>query len=336
MSNEVNNNDVIIEVKELRTYFKSKKGVNPAVDGVCLKIRKGKTLGLVGESGSGKSMTAMSILGLIPKPHGQIQEGSQILFNGKDLTKLSEKELSKIRGNEISMIFQEPMTSLNPVYTIGKQLIEPLMIHKNMSKKEAKMIAIEYLMNAKVPDATKRYNVYPHQLSGGLRQRIMIAMALTCEPKLLIADEPTTALDVTIQAQIIKLMRELQQRNDTSILFISHDLGVIAEMCDAVCVMYGGQIVEQCDVYKLFKNPSHPYTKGLIKSLPKINDDVDELYSIKGMVPNLMKLPKGCRFASRCEEAKKICFEKEPPVVERGDEHLVRCWNYTDGGETND
>jgi peptide/nickel transport system ATP-binding protein/oligopeptide transport system ATP-binding protein len=325
--------EIVIEVKNLRTYFETEKGLNPAVDCVSWHIKKGRTMGLVGESGSGKSISALSILGLVPEPYGRIMEGSEILFNGMDLTKLSESQLAGIRGNEIAMIFQEPMTSLNPVYTIGKQLIEPLMIHRKIKKSEAKKIALDLLDSVKVPDAKKRFNVYPHQLSGGLRQRVMIAMALTCEPKLLIADEPTTALDVTIQAQILRLMRELQKKSDTAILYITHNLGVVAEMCDDVCVMYAGEIVEQCDIYELFKNPCHPYTKGLLKSLPKIHEDVDELYSIKGMVPNMLKMPKGCRFASRCEDAKKICFEKIPPVSMSSNDHLVKCWNFHEGGD---
>lgn len=327
------NNEIIIDVKNLRTYFETEKGLNPAVDGVSLKIREGKTLGLVGESGCGKSMTAMSLLGLVPKPYGKVMEGSQILFDGKNLTDLSEYDMAKIRGNEIAMIFQEPMTSLNPVYTIGKQLMEPLLIHRDITKKEAKKIALGYLESVKVPDAKKRFSVYPHQLSGGLRQRVMIAMALTCQPKLLIADEPTTALDVTIQAQILKLMRNLQKDSDTSILYITHNLGVVAEMCDDVCVMYAGEIVEKTNVYEIFKSPLHPYTKGLLKSLPKVNEETEELHSIKGMVPNLMKLPKGCRFAPRCPESKDICFIKAPPEVKIEEDHLVKCWNYEERGD---
>lgn len=325
------NSQTIIEVKNLRTYFDTEKGLVPAVDGVSWKIEKGKILGLVGESGSGKSMTALSVLGLVPKPFGKIMEGSQILFNGKNLAKFSEVEMSKIRGNKISMIFQEPMTSLNPVYTIGKQLMEPLLIHKKVSKNKAKDIALHYLESVKVPDPQKRFKVYPHQLSGGLRQRIMIAMALSCEPELLIADEPTTALDVTIQAQILDLMKDLQKRTNTSILFISHNLSVIAEICDEICVMYTGQIVEKGNVFDLFRDPLHPYTMGLLASLPRINEDRSELYSIKGMVPNLLNLPKGCRFAPRCPEAKSICFEKEPHFIDVDTNRSVRCWKYEHG-----
>lgn len=325
------NNKTIIEVKNLRTYFETDKGLTPAVDGVSWNIESGKILGLVGESGCGKSMSALSVVGLVPKPFGRIMEGSEILFEGKDLTKLSNKEMSKVRGNEISMIFQEPMTSLNPVYTIGKQLTEPLLIHNKISKREAKDIALHYLEIVKVPDPHKRFNVYPHQLSGGLRQRIMIAMALICKPKLLIADEPTTALDVTIQAQILDLMKDLQRKTNTSILYISHNLGVIAEICDEICVMYAGQIIEKANVFDLFKNPLHPYTNGLLKSLPKVNEDLSDLYSIKGMVPSLSNLPKGCRFAPRCPEAKDICFKKAPNLIDIDSIHSVRCWKYNVG-----
>ncbi|MBS7527317.1 ABC transporter ATP-binding protein [Fusibacter paucivorans] len=317
--------DVLV-INHLKTYFKTKHGMNPAVDDISLRLQMGKITALVGESGSGKSMTAMSILGLIPKPSGVIMPGSEILFEGKDLTTLKEREIAKIRGNKIAMIFQEPMTSLNPVYTIGKQLTEPLRVHQKLSKQEAKKIAISYLEKVRIPDPEKRFNNYPHQLSGGLRQRVMIAMAMICEPKLIIADEPTTALDVTIQAQILSLLCGVQKDLDTAILFITHDLGVVAEISDTVCVMYAGQIVEQADVKTLFDKPMHPYTKGLLKSLPRVDDDVTELYSIKGMVPNLIHLPKGCRFASRCPEATAICHQEIPPREMVSRDHEVFCW----------
>jgi oligopeptide/dipeptide ABC transporter ATP-binding protein len=255
-----------------------------------------------------------------------IMPESEILFEGKDLTTLKEREIAKIRGNQIAMIFQEPMTSLNPVYTIGKQLTEPLRIHQKLSKQEAKKVALNYLEKVRIPDPEKRFNNYPHQLSGGLRQRVMIAMAMICEPKLIIADEPTTALDVTIQAQIFTLLCGVQKDLDTSILFITHDLGVVAEISDTVCVMYAGQIVEQADVDTLFLKPMHPYTKGLLKSLPRVDDDVTTLYSIKGMVPNLIHLPKGCRFAARCPEATQKCFENIPPRRMIDKDHEVFCW----------
>ncbi len=324
-------NETVVEIQNLKTYFETDKGFNPAVDGVSMTLESGRIMGLVGESGSGKSMTAMSILGLIPKPFGQILPESKILFEGEDLTKLSEKELAKIRGNKIAMIFQEPMTSLNPVYTVGKQLMEPLRLHKNLSKREAKALALKYLEQVRIPDVEKRFASYPHQLSGGLRQRVMIAMALTCEPKLIIADEPTTALDVTIQAQILRLLKDIQVRLNTAILFITHDLGVVAELCDDVCVMYAGEIVEKCDARRIFETPRHPYTVGLLKSLPKINEDVAELYSIEGMVPNLIHTPAGCRFAPRCDKAKDICFDTLPPRIQIDTQHEVLCWQYDEG-----
>ncbi|MDN5352996.1 MAG: peptide/nickel transport system ATP-binding protein [Clostridiales bacterium] len=320
--------DAILEIKNLKTYFKTRKGLNPAVDGISFNIEAGKITALVGESGSGKSMTAMSILGLVPQPAGKIMPESEIWFEDQDLTKLSERTLAKIRGNEISMIFQEPMTSLNPVYTIGKQLMEPLRIHQKMSKADARALALKYLEMVRVPDPERRMSSYPHQLSGGLRQRVMIAMAMVCKPKVIIADEPTTALDVTIQAQILKLLKDVQEQLNTAILFITHDLGVVAELCDDVCVMYAGQIVEKATVEMLFENPSHPYTAGLLKSLPRVDDDVDMLYSIEGMVPNLINIPEGCRFASRCPKAMEKCREKEPPKVMIETGHEVHCWLY--------
>lgn len=318
----------MIKIKNLYTYFETKNGIVPAVDGVSWSIKKGGILGLVGESGCGKSMSALSILGLVPKPYGKISNSSEIIYNNQDLTKMTEKEISKIRGNKISMIFQEPMTSLNPVHTIGKQVMEPLLLHKKISKKEAWRVAVEYLKSVHIPDPEKRMNSYPHQLSGGLRQRVMIAMALCCEPDLLIADEPTTALDVTIQAQILELMKNLQGKTNTSILYISHNLGVVAELCDDICVMYAGKIVEEANVYELFNNPSHPYTKGLLKSIPKVNEDKKELFNIKGMVPNLLNLPKGCRFAPRCTEAFSKCYKSIPKPIKINNNHTVSCWKY--------
>jgi len=326
--NKGDNVEEIIKIEHLRTYFKMKSGYNPAVDDVSISIKSGHIMGLVGESGSGKSMTAMSILGLIPKPAGSIMPDSEVIFDGKDLTQLSETEMASIRGNQISMIFQEPMTSLNPVYTIGKQLMEPLRIHKNMTKEEAKKRVLEYMDLVRIPDPKKRFASYPHQLSGGLRQRVMIAMALLCDPKLIIADEPTTALDVTIQAQILDLLKDVQTRLNTAILFITHDLGVVAELCDDVCVMYAGQIVERADVDTLFKAPKHPYTVGLLKSLPRVDDDIDELYSIKGMVPNPSSMPKGCRFSTRCEKVMAKCNASVPPIVSFKEGSSVACWLY--------
>jgi len=319
-----------LEIKNLKTYFYTDKGIIPAVDNVSINVDKGKIVGIVGESGCGKSITSLSILQLVAPP-GKIADG-EIVFNGKNLLHCSQSEIRSIRGNEISMIFQEPMTSLNPVYTVGKQVVETLLIHnKKINRQEAKDKVIEMFNLVGIPEPEKRYNVYPHQLSGGLRQRIMIAMALVCRSKLLIADEPTTALDVTIEAQILNLMKRLQKEIDTSIILITHNLGVVAEMCDFVYVMYAGKIMEQANVYELFDNPLHPYTEGLLKSIPRVNAQNGEsgrLFSIKGMVPNMLYLPKGCRFSPRCEFAMDICKEQEPELVDLGKGHLVRCLKY--------
>lgn len=320
-------NNVMLNVEDLKTYFFTDKGSVPAVDGISFKVGAGKVLGIVGESGCGKSITALSILRLIPSPPGKIVAGS-ILFNGKKLLDLSVKEMHSIRGNEISMIFQEPMTSLNPVYTGGKQVMEVFNLHQNLNKEDARIKAIEMFNLVGIPEAEKRIDAYPHQLSGGLRQRVMIAMALSCRPKLLIADEPTTALDVTVQAQILRLMKNLQEEIDSSIILITHDLGVVAEMCDDVLVMYTGRIMEQANVYSLFETPLHPYTQGLLKSIPNLHKDNKSLYNIKGLVPNLLNLAKGCKFHPRCEFVQDICAEKEPELFEVTKEHFVRCWKY--------
>lgn len=318
----------ILEVKDLCTSFFTEDGEVKAVDGVSFSVPAGKTLGIVGESGSGKSITSLSILRLIQSP-GKIKSG-QVLFGGKDLLKLSDKDMRKIRGNEISMIFQEPMTSLNPVFTIGEQISEVYRIHRNLSKKEAKEKSIEMLKLVGIPSPEKRIDQYPHELSGGMRQRVMIAMALACNPKLLIADEPTTALDVTIQAQILTLIKELQQKLHMSVIFITHDLGVVAETCDYVAVMYCGKVVEYADVKTLFKNPQHPYTVGLLNSLPRHDIDQDELIAIKGNVPSPFEMPKGCAFAPRCPHASTICHTKEPELVPHLENNEIRCWIYTD------
>lgn len=319
----------LLRINNLKTYFYTDKGVVPAVDDVSISVEKGKIVGIVGESGCGKSITSLSILRLISKP-GKIVEGN-IEFEGKSLLKVSQNEMCKIRGNEISMIFQEPMTSLNPVYTVGKQVSEAIMIHnENIKKEKAREKVIEMFNLVGIPEPEKRFNVYPHQLSGGLRQRVMIAMALICKSKLLIADEPTTALDVTIEAQILELMKNLRKEINTSIIMITHNLGVVAEICDYVYVMYAGKIMEHGDVFELFDNPRHPYTLGLLKSIPRRNDDDERkrLYSIKGMVPNLLDLPKGCRFSPRCEYATDICMKQEPDLINTGNNHFVRCWKY--------
>lgn len=317
----------ILKVNNLKTYFYTEEGVLPGVDGVDIEVSKGETLAIVGESGCGKSVTSLSILRLIPNPPGKIIEG-EVLYNGKDLLKLSEKEMRGIRGNDISMIFQEPMTSLNPVFTVGMQIMESLMIHQKMNKAQARERAIEMLKLVGIPLPERRVDNYPHQLSGGMRQRVMIAMALACNPKILIADEPTTALDVTIQAQILKLMCDLKTKTDTSIILITHDLGVVAQIAENVMVMYAGKAVEYSDVKSLFKNPLHPYTIGLLNSIPKINSEQEKLYNIEGNVPSPRNYPKGCRFSPRCDSAESICFEKEPELVNTKNGRRVRCWRY--------
>lgn len=322
-----NEHDIVLDVDNLQTHFFTDDGVLPSVDGVSFKIRRGQTLGLVGESGSGKSVTSLSILRLIPSPPGKIVGGS-INFDGQDLTKLEEKDLRHIRGNDISMIFQEPMTSLNPVYTVGNQIIEAILLHQPVDYKEAREIAIDMLEKVGIPAPRQRIDEYPHQMSGGMKQRVMIAMALACRPKLLIADEPTTALDVTIQAQILELLKKLQDEVGMSILFITHDLSVVAETCDHVAVMYAGRIVEYGDVFTLFERPAHPYTIGLFNSLPTMDSQPTEnnrLYVIPGMVPRPQDFPTGCRFRTRCEFATEKCSQL-PPAVELEPGHLSACW----------
>lgn len=316
----------LLEVKHLHTYFKTRKGIVKAVNDVSYSVEAGKTIGIVGESGSGKSVSAMSILQLLDG-NGYIADG-EILFEGKDLTKLSLKEMYEIRGNDISVIFQEPMTSLNPVFTVSKQLSEPFMIHQGMNRKEAAQKAIEMLYSVQIPNPEAVAKQYPHQLSGGMRQRVMIAMALACKPKILIADEPTTALDVTIQAQILKLMNELQKENGTSIIFITHDLGVINEMADDVAVMYCGQVVEQASARVIFSDceMSHPYTEGLMFSIPRIDNITHKLEPIPGVVPHPLALPKGCKFAPRCKYCTEKCKEEEPELKEVAPNQFVRCF----------
>ncbi|RDU36665.1 peptide ABC transporter ATP-binding protein [Neobacillus piezotolerans] len=322
-------NQLILEVKGLKTHFSTKRGVSKAVDGIDFSLHKGETLGIVGESGCGKSITSLSILRLIPSPPGKIA-GGQILFKGKDLVALSEDEMRKIRGNEISMIFQEPMTSLNPVIPVGEQIAEALRLHQNLGKKAAWEKAVEMLKLVGIPSPEKRAKQEPFQLSGGMRQRVMIAMALACTPEVLIADEPTTALDVTIQAQILELIKDLQNKLGMGVILITHDLGVVAETCDTVAVMYSGNIIEHAPTEKIFENPRHPYTRGLLASLPKIHEDQEELQTIEGSVPSPYNLPAGCRFASRCPFQQPICLEKQPELIEQPDGVKVRCWMYTD------
>jgi len=314
----------LLRVEDLKTYFLTYEGTIKAVDGVSLTINKGETLGLVGESGCGKSVTALSIMRLVQSPPGKIV-GGKIFFEGKNLLDLSEKEMRKIRGCKISMIFQEPMTSLDPMFTIGSEIIEVLKLHQNLKKDEAKKKAIESLCTVRFPDPEKRIDDYPHELSGGMRQRVMIAMALSCNPALLIADEPTTALDVTIQSQILKLIDDLRKEFNTSVLLITHDLGVIAKTCDNVALMYAGYIVEYTDVYTFFREPLHPYAKGLMKSIPRLDSEIKKLEIIKGLVPNLLDLPPGCPFHPRCDFCFELCTKKMPELINIEKNHLVRC-----------
>ncbi len=320
------NKDVILEVKNLHSYFKTDKGTIKAVNGVDFVIYKGKTLAIVGESGSGKSVTAMSILNLLDYP-GNIESG-EVIFKGRNLVELDAEEMMDLRGNDISMIFQEPMTSLNPVYRVGKQIEEALILHQNVSKKDAREQAIKLLDDVKIPRPEKVIDDFPHQLSGGMRQRVMIAMALACRPDILIADEPTTALDVTIQAQILKLMNDLQDEKGTSILFITHDLGVVNQMADDIAVMYCGEIVEYSTVEEIFdESPySHPYTEGLLESIPRIDSKRDRLDPIPGSVPHPLELPVGCKFAPRCKYATEKCFKEHPLLEEMDNGQKIRCF----------
>lgn len=314
----------VLDIQQLKLHFFSEKGVVKAVDGVDLTIHQGEIVGLVGESGCGKSVTSLSIMGLVPQPPGKIVNGS-IWFEGKDLTKLSQKKMQKIRGRQIAMIFQEPMTSLNPLFTIGNQMVEAIRAHEDCSKKEAEARALEIL--GKVGISRKGIlDEYPHQLSGGMRQRVMIAMAMILNPRLLIADEPTTALDVTIQAQILDLMKSLNEEYKTSILMITHDLGVVAEMCDRIVVMYAGQVVEETDRHRLFQEPKHPYTQGLLKSIPKLKERKKRLYAIPGQVPTPRNMPAGCRFAPRCEFVMDRCRKEAPELIQADKNHYSRCF----------
>jgi peptide/nickel transport system ATP-binding protein len=319
----------LLEIRNLKTFFDVRGGVLKAVDDVSVSIDPGETLGLVGESGCGKSVTAASIMRLIPMPPGRIA-GGEILFDGIDIVKQSESAMRKIRGKMISMIFQEPMTSLNPVFTVGDQVAEVIGLHEKLSGREIRDRVIEAFRLVRIPAPESRIEEYPHQMSGGMRQRVMIAMALACHPKLMIADEPTTALDVTIQAQILDLMNKLKEETGASILFITHDLGVIAEMAQKVAVMYAGKIMESADVETLFAEPKHPYTVGLMSSIPilGIGKKQKRLSTIAGVVPSLFKLPKGCLFNERCTAVRKECVTMEPPMIDLGNGHIVRCHIY--------
>lgn len=322
----------LLQVQDLHTYFYTYEGVARAVNGVSYHLDKGEAIGIVGESGCGKSVTASSIMRIVPDPPGKIVSGS-INFHGEDLTLLSQKAMRRIRGCRIAMIFQEPMTSLNPVFTIGDQIAEMFTLHKGMNKKDGLGAAVEMLERVQIPAPHKRISDYPHQLSGGMRQRAMIAMALACDPELLIADEPTTALDVTVQAQILDLMNRLKDDLGTAIQMITHDLGVIAEMSDRIVVMYAGRVVEESEAVDLFQNTLHPYTQGLLQSIPVLGSrsrgEQTRLKEIKGMVPSLYDIPSGCTFRQRCSQAMKICAEQEPPLAAVSNKHAVRCWLHT-------
>jgi oligopeptide/dipeptide ABC transporter ATP-binding protein len=315
----------LLEVRGLQTHFASERGVVRAVDGVDLRIERGRTLGIVGESGCGKSVTALSIMGLVPQPPGRIPAG-EVLFEGEDLLKLPPGRLRDLRGDQLSMIFQEPMTSLNPAFPVGEQIAEAIVRHRDVSRAEARAQAIEMLRRVRMPSPERRADDYPHQLSGGMRQRVMIGMALACNPKLLIADEPTTALDVTIQAQILELMRALRAELGTAIILITHDLGVIAELADDVIVMYAGQVIERCAVPRLFAEPQHPYTIGLLGSIPRLHLEQERLSAIEGFVPDAAAMPQGCRFHPRCPFSVEKCRKEVPPLAEITQHHFVSCW----------
>ena len=320
----------ILEVNNLKTQFFTETGVVRAVDGVSFHVNRGEVLGIVGESGCGKSVTSLSIMGLVSDP-GRIVDGS-VLFDSEDLSQLSQTEMSQIRGNRISMIFQQPQSSLNPVFRVGDQITEVLHVHQNMDRASAKARAIELLSLVGIPSPEQRYRSWPHEMSGGMAQRVMIAMALACVPELLIADEPTTALDVTIQAQILDLIRDLKEQMDTAVILITHDLGVVAELCDRVVVMYAGRVVETAEIHELFENPKHPYTASLIGATPVLGEVDRELVSIPGSVPNLINLPQGCKFAPRCvariENQLDVCNQEDPELKIISEGHDVRCWLY--------
>jgi len=318
--------DALLSVGDLRTWFYTDQGIAKAVDGVSFEVRAGETLGIVGESGCGKTVTSLSILGLLPQPPAKIEDGSSIRFNGQELLGLGERQMRALRGNEIAMIFQEPMSSLNPVYTVGNQISEALRLHRGMDRKAARKESVRLLGEVGIANPEHRVDEYPHQLSGGMRQRVMIAMALSCEPKLLIADEPTTALDVTIQAQILELLAELRGRHSMAVLLITHDLGVVAEVCDRVVVMYAGQVVESGSVYEIFADPRHPYTRGLLASLPSVDNPGQRLVSIPGTVPNPTAWPVGCRFADRCSLAGDECVRPQELLALGPEGRSARCW----------
>jgi oligopeptide/dipeptide ABC transporter ATP-binding protein len=325
-------NDTLLEVKDLKTFFHTEEGIVRAVNGVSYTLKEGETLGIVGESGCGKSVSSYSIMGLVEMPPGKIHSG-EILFNGKDLLKMNDHEISKIRGNDIAMIFQEPMTALNPIMTCGDQIREALMIHTDLDKEGQDDRILELLQEVGIPAPEKRINAYPHELSGGMRQRVMIAIALSCHPSLLIADEPTTALDVTIQAQILELMKELQKKLGMAIILITHDLAVVAESVDRVAVMYAGEVVENAPVLEIFRHPKHPYTKALLNSIPELGHREKKIEAIAGRVPNLMEDIKGCPFENRCKKSMDICKTTKPELISVGEDHLCRCLLYPQGSD---
>ena len=319
---------VLLEVENLTTTLRTEEGMITPVNDVSFEIRRGKTLGVVGESGCGKSMTALSIMGLLPSPYGKVTQG-KVVFEEENLLDYSEEAMLKVRGNRIGMIFQEPMTALNPVFTIGNQIRETIRLHQKVNKEESRQKAVEMLNLVSIPDPEVKLNDYPHQLSGGMRQRVMIAIALSCRPQLLIADEPTTALDVTIQAQILDLVQTLREEIEMAIMLITHDLGVVAETCDEVMVMYAGKIIEKADALSLFDTPKHPYTMGLLNSIPSLEEaSKRKLNTIEGLVPSLHHLPKGCAFYERCPVSAKICQEKQPPLLALPQKREVACFNY--------
>ena len=320
---------IVLDIRNLKSHFFTAKGEVPAVYGVTIQVPPGKIIGIVGESGCGKSMTAMSVMGLLRYP-GRVVEGS-ITLDGRDITHLSPRELAKVRGNEISMIFQDPMTSLNPVYPVGRQVREAILQHQKISKEEARKRVLEIFQAVGIPEPEKRYNSYPHQLSGGLRQRVMIGMAMVCRPKVMIADEPTTALDVTIQAQVLDLMQKLKEQYNTSMLMITHDLGIVAEVCDEVSIMYAGRIVEHGNLEDIFENTSHPYTEGLFGSLPDIEHRTEELHPIPGLMPDPTDLPSGCPFHPRCAYCTELCKTRRPVEARLSDTHTVACLAYEEG-----
>lgn len=317
--------NVVLDVQDLRTYFRTRWGTVKAVDGVSFTLDRGETLGIVGESGCGKSVTMLSLMRLIPIPPGR-EVGGKIILDGEDLLQLTEKEMTDIRGRKIALIVQDPMTSLNPVFSIGNQVVEAIKLHQNLPKKSLMASALDVLRKVNIPAAETRMRDYPHQMSGGMRQRVVGAMGISCQPQVLIADEPTTSLDVTIQAQYLALLNEIKRESDVALLFITHDFGIVAKMCDRVAVMYAGRIVEMGGVRDIFNHPAHPYTEALMASVPKMEEDVDRLYSIDGQPPTLHDLPPGCSFATRCQYVMERCREEYPPQIEAREGHISACW----------